>query len=211
MIYGAVNTPVLLEVPGKAARILDVGCGDGALGRAIKARQASEVVGVTFSDEEAVKARASLDSVVVADLETTSLTGLGRFDCIVCSHVLEHLRDPVRVLKVLGQNLTGTGVIVVALPNALHYRQRLAFLAGRFRYTDGGLMDRTHYRFFDWNTARELIAEAGLALETARAVGGWPGSRFTGPLRASLDRFAAATAPGLLGVQFVMTARARSS
>ena len=100
--------------------------------------------------------------------------------------------------------------MLVALPNVLHYRQRLAFLGGRFRYTDGGLMDRTHYRFFDWTTAQELIAEAGLTAESVEAVGGWPGSRFAGPLRASLDRLAVAASPGLFGVQFVVTARARS-
>jgi SAM-dependent methyltransferase len=210
MIYGAINIPVLDRVPGTARRILDIGCGDGAFGRAVKARQPATVAGVTFSDEEAARAREHLDSVVTRDLESASLVDLGQFDCVVCSHVLEHLRDPVRVLTSLRDNLTKDGVVLVALPNVLHYRQRLAFLGGRFRYTDGGLMDRTHYRFFDWTTAQELIAEAGLTAESAEAVGGWPGSRFAGPLRASLDRLAVAASPGLFGVQFVVTARAPS-
>ena len=89
----------------------------------------------------------------------------------------------------------------------MHYRQRLAFLAGRFRYTDGGLMDRTHYRFFDWVTARDLVREAGLLLVEARADGGFPGSRFLGPLRGLLDRLAVGSFPGAFGAQFVLTAR----
>jgi SAM-dependent methyltransferase len=210
MIYGAINIPVLNRVPCTARRILDIGCGDGAFGRAIKGRQPATVIGVTFSEEEAARAREYLDSVVTRDLESATLVDLGQFDCVVCSHVLEHLRDPVRVLKSLRDNLTKDGVVLVALPNVLHYRQRLAFLGGRFRYTDGGLMDRTHYRFFDWTTAQALIAEAGLTAESVEALGGWPGSRFAGPLRASLDRLAAAASPGLFGVQFVVTARARS-
>jgi len=210
MVYSAVNAPVLVRIPPHARRVLDVGCGAGALGRAIKAQRPTEVVGVTRSEEEAVIARTVLDEVVSADLESADLAHLGRFDCIVCSHVLEHVREPARLLACLRDNLAADGVVLIALPNALHYRQRLAFLAGRFRYTDGGLMDRTHCRFFDWNTARDLVREAGLRLVEACAVGGAPGSRFLGPLRAPLDRAAARSRPGLFGVQFVLTARDRS-
>ena len=207
MVYSAVNPAILVRIPPDARRVLDVGCGDGALGRAIKARRPTEVVGVTCSGEEARRARGILDEVVSADLESADLAHLGTFDCIVCSHVLEHLREPARVLSRLRNNLASDGIVLIALPNTLHYRQRLAFLAGRFRYTDGGLMDRTHYRFFDWDTARGLVREAGLHLVEARADGGFPGSRFLGPLaRRSIARLSA-SCPGLFGVQFVLTAK----
>ena len=154
-----------------------------------------------------MRARSVLDEVVSADLESADLTHLGTFDCIVCSHVLEHVREPARLLARLRDNLAADGIVLIALPNTLHYRQRLAFLAGRFRYTDGGLMDRTHYRFFDWDTARDLVREAGLRLVEARADGGFPGSRFLGPLRGPLDRAAVGSFPGAFGVQFVLTAK----
>jgi SAM-dependent methyltransferase len=205
-VYSAVNPSVLARIPPGARRVLDVGCGDGALGRAIKARRPTEVVGVTFSGEEAARARSVLDEVLSADLESADLTHLGTFDCIVCSHVLEHVREPVRLLARLRDNLAAEGIVLIALPNTLHYRQRLAFLAGRFRYTDGGLLDRTHYRFFDWDTARGLVREAGLQLVEARAEGGFPGSRFCGPARHVLDRLAVGSFPGAFGVQFVLTA-----
>jgi SAM-dependent methyltransferase len=206
MIYRAVNPAVLARIPRHARRVLDVGCGDGALGRALKARQPAEVVGITYSPEEAARARDVLDEVVAADLESADLAQLGTFDCIVCSHVLEHLREPARVLSRLRHNLEAYGTVLIALPNTLHYRQRLAFLAGRFRYADGGIMDRTHYRFFDWTTARDLVREADLCLTEARAVGGAPGSRFLGPLGGLLDRAAVRGRPGVFGVQFVLTA-----
>jgi SAM-dependent methyltransferase len=209
MVYSAVNAPVLIRIPPEARRVLDVGCGDGALGHGIKARRPTEVVGVTCSEEEAVRARSVLDEVVSADLESADLTHLGTFDCIVCSHVLEHVREPVRLLVRLRENLAADGIVLIAVPNTLHYRQRLAFLAGRFQYTDGGLMDRTHYRFFDWNTARDLVREAGLHLVEASAVGGFPGSRLLGPLRDPLDRLAVGSFPGAFGAQFVLTARRR--
>jgi SAM-dependent methyltransferase len=207
IVHSAVNLSVLVRIPPQTRRVLDVGCGNGALGLAIKARHPTEVIGITFSREEAALARSVLDEIVSADLESADLSHLGTFDCIVCSHVLEHLRDPVRVLARLRDNLAADGIVLIAVPNTLHYRQRLEFLAGRFRYTDGGIMDRTHYRFFDWDTARGLVREAGLQLVEALADGGFPGSRFLGPARDLLDRVAVRAFPGAFGAQFVLTAR----
>lgn len=206
-VYGAVNHAVLERIPRGAKRVLDVGCGDGALAAALKLRQASAVTGVTFSAEEATSAAARLDAVERADLENADLTALGEFDCVVASHVLEHVRDPLSVLSRLQRNVSSEGALVIALPNALHYRQRLEFLVGRFRYTDGGIMDRTHYRFFDWVSAQALVRDAGFDLITAEADGGFPGSRFLGPARRPLNSLASSRFPGLLGVQFVMVAR----
>src|SRR3954467_11309597 len=98
MLYGSVNESVLKRVPPTATRILDLGCGIGALGRALKSLRAAEVVGVTFSAEEAEKARLALDEVIVQDLNQFIPTGLGTFDCVICSHVLEHLHSPNALL-----------------------------------------------------------------------------------------------------------------
>src|SRR6478735_5502313 len=104
MVYSAINPPILERIPPAVRRVLDVGCGDGALARAIKARHPTEVVGVTCSGDEAWRARDILDEVIAADLESADLAHLGIFDCIVCSHVLEHLREPTRVLSSLRNN-----------------------------------------------------------------------------------------------------------
>jgi SAM-dependent methyltransferase len=206
-VYGAVNQRVFDRIPRSSQRVLDIGCGDGALGQALKARQQVTVTGVTFSPEEASIAAAKLDRVVCADLETAELRHLGTFDCVVASHVLEHVRDPAAVLSRAKETLEPGGVLLIALPNALHYRQRLEFVAGRFRYTEGGIMDRTHYRFFDWDTARGLVNDAGLELTSAEADGGFPGSRFLGPARRPLDALATRHLPALLGTQFVLMSR----
>jgi 2-polyprenyl-3-methyl-5-hydroxy-6-metoxy-1,4-benzoquinol methylase len=207
LIYGAVNTAVAARVPEAARRVLDLGCGNGALGAHLKRRPGREVVGVTFSEEEAREARGRLDEVVVCDLEEFDPAGLGRFDCVVCSHVLEHLTKPEGLLRRLRGSLTEDGVLVVALPNALYWRQRFEFLRGRFEYTDGGLMDRTHYRFYDWRTARALLADCGYAETSREADGGFPLSRFVPVLGRALDRAALRLGPGLFGVQFIMVGR----
>jgi SAM-dependent methyltransferase len=207
LIYGAVNLAVAARVPATARRVLDLGCGDGALGAHLKRQRAREVVGVTFSREEAQAAAPRLDEVLVRDLNDFDADGLGEFDCVVCSHVLEHLTRPEELLRRLRGSLSAGGVLVVALPNALYWRQRLNFLRGRFEYTDGGLMDRTHYRFYDWKTARALLKDCGYALVTSEADGGFPLSRYVPVLGPALDHAALRLGPGMFGVQFIVVSR----
>jgi 2-polyprenyl-3-methyl-5-hydroxy-6-metoxy-1,4-benzoquinol methylase len=207
VIYGAINEPVLARVPQAAARVLDVGCGTGALGRAIKERQDCELVGVTYSEAEAGLAAAHLDRVLVCDLNDFEPDGLGEFNCVICSHVLEHLYQPEHLLKRLRCNLSSDGILIVALPNVLHWRQRLEFLRGNFRYEDGGLMDRTHYRFYDRTTARALLTESGYVVLESDACGGFPLSRYALKTGRWLDRAALQLSPGMFGTQFMFVCR----
>jgi SAM-dependent methyltransferase len=166
-----------------------------------------EVVGVTYSNTEAEIARHYLDRVIVTDLNTFDPTDLGRFDCIVCSHILEHLYWPEQVLRVVAHLLQPEkGRLFVALPNTLFWRQRVCFLLGEFRYTDGGLMDRTHFRFFDWASARALVASAGFREISAFADGGFPLARYLPGAGRLLSHVALRMAPGIFGWQFVIVA-----
>jgi len=211
MIYEAANEAVLVRVPNPSKRLLDVGCGAGAFGQAIKKGRECEVVGVTYSEAEATLARRYLDEVLVCDLNNFEPTELAPFDCIVCSHVLEHLVQPENLLKKLLSVLSSEGTLLVALPNVLFWHQRWEFIRGRFKYTDGGLMDRTHYRFFDWITAQQLLNDSGYQVVDAVADGTFPLSRFLfGPGR-WLDRTSLKAFPGLFGFQFIFSCRARKN
>ena len=98
------------------------------------------------------------------------------------------------------------GRLFVALPNPLVWRQRVRFLRGEFRYTDGGLMDRTHFRFFDWTSAQALVASAGFRQISAYADGGFPLARYLPGAGRLLSHAALRMAPGLFGWQFVIVA-----
>ena len=52
----------------------------------------------------------------------------------------------------------------MSIPNVTHGALRLSLLKGRFNYTEQGLLDRTHLRFFDRHAAEQLISEAGLTI-----------------------------------------------
>ncbi len=205
MIYSAVNVPVFEAIPASARRVLDVGCGAGSLGAALKRRQPCQVFGVTGSSEEAMQAAKVLNGIEVGDLESREPPArAGIFDVIVCSHVLEHLRDPAAVLRRLRRVADERTQLIVALPNILHWRQRLVFLRGEFAYSDGGLMDRTHLRFFGWESSKRLIPEGGWVLTRASAAGRFPLLWRVPRLGRFLDRAGTRIIPALLGDQFVL-------
>lgn len=210
MIYSSINKPVFDQIPLDAKNILDIGCGSGALGKAIKETRQCRIVGITYSDKEANLASQRLDSVIVADINELDISSVGHFDCIICSHILEHLYKPEKLLIALHQNLNKGGKLVVALPNVLFFRQRLEFIKGKFKYTDGGVMDKTHFRFYDWDTAYQLltstnwvvterIADVHVPLPVVR--------KLVSPVEPKLKKFVGERFPGLFGTQFILVAK----
>jgi 2-polyprenyl-3-methyl-5-hydroxy-6-metoxy-1,4-benzoquinol methylase len=161
---------MMLDLVGPDHRVLDVGCATGYLGEALIAR-GCRVSGVEFDPEAAERARAVLDEVLVADLESTDLVahfGAGSFDVLVFGDVLEHLRDPLRVLRGALPLLADRGSVVISIPNVAHASLRLALLQGRWTYSDRGLLDRTHVQLFTRRTLLELLRGAGLVAVDVR-------------------------------------------
>jgi SAM-dependent methyltransferase len=210
-MYDSLNPAVLAAVPPAARRVLDLGCGAGNMGEWLKAHHGCTVIGITTDPAEAEQASRRLDRVLTQDLNHFRPDGLEPVDCVLASHVLEHLTRPESLLQALSPLIAPGGCLVVALPNVLFWRQRLEFLRGRFRYTSGGVMDATHLRFFDWESAHALLTQGGFVIEEAQADGGCPFSRFLpGPMKRLLDGVALRCFPGLCGWQFVFRCRARA-
>lgn len=163
---GEIVSPVLPYVlPDQ--RVLDLGCATGTLARFL-VEQGCTVVGVEVDAAAAAHATAWCEHVVVGDLDLIELKAeLGGqcFDVVVAGDVLEHLRDPTRVLASLPALLAPDGRIVASLPNVAHGSVRLALLAGEFPYDDAGLLDRTHLRFFTAASARQMFEATGFEVE----------------------------------------------
>jgi 2-polyprenyl-3-methyl-5-hydroxy-6-metoxy-1,4-benzoquinol methylase len=160
----------IVELVGTRKRVLDIGCWTGDLGRVLRER-GCHVSGLEVDPVAADKARDVLDEVVVADLNTTRPSELfeaGSFDVVVLADVLEHLLDPVAVLADASTLLSAGGQVVISIPNVTHGSVRLALLQGRWDYTETGLLDATHIKFFARPGLLEMFAGAGMVIETLR-------------------------------------------
>ncbi|HEY8583659.1 MAG TPA: methionine biosynthesis protein MetW [Capillimicrobium sp.] len=153
---------LVLDLVPRGARVLDVGCAEGYLAAELLAR-GCEVVGLEPDARAAAAARARGVEVLELDVETVPLAA-ARFDVVVFADVLEHLRDPVAVLR----QARAAGRAVVSVPNIAHWTGRRALLRGRFPREDFGLFDRTHLRFYTRASARELAREAGFRVVEER-------------------------------------------
>lgn len=162
-IYGEVVNTGLLNLFEPQRRVLDIGCGTGTWAPTLRAKGADQIVGVEFATEAANQAELLYDRVVRGPVETIDLVDLGgqRFDTIVVADVIEHLVDPWRELRRWTEWVLPAGQLVISVPNLRHFRVVRSLLAGHFDYADeGGVMDRTHLR---WFTRASLANELGLA------------------------------------------------
>jgi 2-polyprenyl-3-methyl-5-hydroxy-6-metoxy-1,4-benzoquinol methylase/glycosyltransferase involved in cell wall biosynthesis len=156
----------ILNHVGGNKRVLELGCASGHMSQVFQANGCA-VVGVEINPEAAEHASTVCERVIVADLDYVDFDrelGSDRFDVIVAADVLEHLKDPGSVLQALRKFLTPGGCLVTSIPNIAHMSVRLALLSGRFPYGNGGLLDRTHLRFFTRESAEKLIEDSGFAI-----------------------------------------------
>ena len=148
-------------------RVLEIGCGTGATLAALRKKGARHLVGVEINDAAAAEARArgSIDEVLVGDAHShLSAFKSGSFDLVVASHVLEHIVDPWATAKEIHRVLAPNGKLIGAIPNVRHMSVVIPLMfSGRFHYTQSGILDHTHLRFFTRDGIRSMLEQAGFS------------------------------------------------
>ena len=164
--YHDLSRRELLElIPTTSRRILDLGCGTGALGKALKERQACHVTGIELNKEACEIAKTNLDSYIQENLNRYDPTfSKARYDCIIFADILEHLVNPWTVLKKFASVLTDDGVIIASIPNVAHPSIVNNLQRGLWRYEPAGILDITHLRFFTKTSVFQLFCRAGLKI-----------------------------------------------
>ena len=158
----------MLRLVGEGKRVIDFGCATGYFSQLL-AKKGCTVTGVEINPEAAKFAEQYCEQVIVADLDFVSVTAIlpkQAFDVAVFGDVLEHLRNPWKVVSEIRQLLKPEGYVVASIPNIAHGAIRLALLQGRFEYMDLGLLDNTHLRFFTRKSVEELFEGSGYFVET---------------------------------------------
>lgn len=150
------------------SRVLEIGCGYGSISRVLK-EQDCAVTAVEVIPVMAQAASAYCERIIVADVEKDGVLDSleTRFDAIVMADVLEHLRNPVKLLQDIAQLVSPTGALVISFPNVAYFGLLCEVLLGDFRYRESGILDATHLRFFTWHSFERMLNSAGFEV-TAR-------------------------------------------
>jgi 2-polyprenyl-3-methyl-5-hydroxy-6-metoxy-1,4-benzoquinol methylase len=204
---------VTSRLPASATRLLDVGCGAGEVGDAARrSRPGLEVCGIERDARAAGRARTRLDRVFEADAADAldSLVASGEtFDAFLLADVLEHLPDPVAVLRACRRLARPGATLVASVPNVTHLSLVRDLVRGRFDYVPSGLLDAGHLRWFTRETLGELLAEAGWTVETVAGEAGAPSPDSSSFLR-GLAGWESADHAALATYQWIAVARARA-
>jgi 2-polyprenyl-3-methyl-5-hydroxy-6-metoxy-1,4-benzoquinol methylase len=159
---------------GHGKRVLELGSGPGSITRPLKEINGCRVVAIEVDAEAARRVAPYCEQVLPADLNRPGwperACANGKFDVVVAADVLEHLADPEAVLEGMVGALRDDGYIVLSLPHAGHNAVIASLLNGDVAYTDHGLLDRTHIRFFGLHNVQALIDGAGLKIVNAHLV-----------------------------------------
>lgn len=154
----------VLRLVGEGKRVLELGCGPGTMTRYLYEQAACQVTAVEFDPELARHAEPYCQRLLVVNLETldfASAFGETRFDVIIAADVLEHLRDPWACLRQVRDLIAPEGYLVVSIPNVAHAGVIAQLLGGRFPYSERGLLDSTHLRFFSRHDVEDLLLATG--------------------------------------------------
>ena len=161
---GGSAAAVLARMVEPGQRVLELGTGPGTVTRILHAK-GCKVTGVEMDPETLATCAPFCERTVQANLEdpqwAAPLAGES-FDAIICSDVLEHLRDPRPLLNQLHGFLKPGGSVLMSLPNASHLTVVASLLGGRFPYQKNGLLDHTHLKFYGREDLDALLRECGL-------------------------------------------------
>ncbi|WP_426328037.1 class I SAM-dependent methyltransferase [Pedobacter sp. R-06] len=163
------NSNILQFINKDDCRVLDIGCGAGDNAKILKG-QNHFIDGITLSDAEKKIADQYFENVYIFDLENglPSEVKNNHYDYILCSHVLEHIAFPEKLLKDLEEITSKQETkILVALPNIMYYKTRIKIALGNFDYTDDGIMDYTHLRWYTIKSAKKLFLRYNFAIQTS--------------------------------------------
>lgn len=155
------RSDLLPFVPTDAKAIIEFGCGEGALGDALKQRQKCRVVGIELDHAAAAIARKRIDAVYEGDVRHIVSILDETFDCIIGSEIVEHVDDPWSLLADVRAIARPGARLLLSIPNIAHASIAGDLLRGRFDYVYLGLTCAGHLRFFTRRSIEEMLTIAG--------------------------------------------------
>jgi 2-polyprenyl-3-methyl-5-hydroxy-6-metoxy-1,4-benzoquinol methylase len=154
--------------------VLDVGCACGDFGTLLKKNKNCIVYGFEYNEGSIEIARQAkiYEDIHQVDLNTFDTINYEeyykKFDNIVILDVLEHLLDSQKVIESLKLFLKDDGCFIISLPNIAHCSIKASLLLNEFTYTDMGILDKTHIKFYTYKSIVEFFSKTCLEIENVK-------------------------------------------
>jgi glycosyltransferase involved in cell wall biosynthesis len=191
------------------ANLLDLGCSGGLLSERIRAL-GHTITGVDVVEIPGIRDR--VDRFIQANLDEglpEEVAAHGPYDVVLCADILEHVRDPERLLESVRELLAPGGVLIASVPNFGHWYARTRTVLGLFDYDQRGVLDNGHVRFFTRRGLLRRLRNSGFDVVRQEATG-LPldvltngGGGLTRRVLRIIDRTLVAVRPTLFGYQFI--------
>lgn len=151
-------------------RILDIGCGNGYVSSILISQ--NEVIGLDLSRLALMQAKMVGLNTVLSDLTILPFKDRS-FDVVLALDILEHLFDPVSLLKEANRVLRKDGILLISVPNASNIATRFLFLlkgdindmADINDIRNPDFIFSEHIRFFSDNKIKKAIKSTGFEVE----------------------------------------------
>lgn len=154
----------LLKFVREPHRVLDVGCNNGAVTRALKGIHPSlQVWGLEINPLAVEQALPDLVNGWILDLDDTDklrsvLAGL-EFDHVIAGDVLEHTVEFQKITGILYEHLLPGGRMIISVPNYGHWHTLWVFLTRKWQRNERGIFDKTHRTVIMWRNLPEFLRD----------------------------------------------------
>lgn len=160
-------------IPVNVKTVLEVGCGNGGFRENFSEVQYDAI---EMNEDAAEIARGKLNNVAVGTFENTiNFFPDHGYDLVVCNDVIEHIADTENFLKIIRKKLNKNGAIIGSIPNIRHISNLVNLVIKMdWKYTESGILDKTHVRFFTEKSLIRLFKENNFEIEEFKGINSDP-------------------------------------
>jgi methionine biosynthesis protein MetW len=155
----------------EGSKVLELGCSSGYFAEQIS-RKGCLVIGVDNDLPAIERCRLKGVQAYALDLASDAAEAVfakhAPFDCIIAMDILEHLAAPESLLLRLHRHMHPRSQLIVTGPNVAYWHVRWQLLRGRWAYSEAGVMDETHLRWFTRASWRAMFRDADFVIEIDR-------------------------------------------
>ena len=154
-------------LPKDFTNTLEIGCGQGEFGKLVKETFKTNYTGIEIDPQAALVAKEHLDLVLIGDaFELINILPDNSFDLLICNDVIEHIAEPEILFQKIRIKMKPESRIVCSIPNIRVLNSLIHIIINKdFEYTDWGIRDKTHLRFYTKSSMLRLLQRNGFKIE----------------------------------------------